>query len=80
MTLRQKLLTAAGAQTPPEPPLLADYFDGVPALAKALGKTERSVWRWRAQGRGPPGTFIGGRLYFRKTAVKEWLLAREELP
>jgi predicted DNA-binding transcriptional regulator AlpA len=65
-------------QTRATSPLLDEYFDGVPALAKELKRAERTIWRWRALRTGPPATLIGGRLYFRKSAVKQWLLDSEE--
>jgi predicted DNA-binding transcriptional regulator AlpA len=64
--------------TDEKPPGILDEYVDVPALAKELGKAPRTIWRWRAQRKGPPGTWLGDRLFFRKEAVRQWLLQREE--
>jgi hypothetical protein len=46
-------------------------------LATELGVTERTLLRWRKTRTGPPVTAIGRTIYYRRQAIKEWLLARE---
>jgi hypothetical protein len=69
--------SSEAADNKPPAGLLDDYFD-IPAFAKELGKTTRTIWRWRAQRIGPAMTWIGGRLYVHKDTAKTWLRKREE--
>jgi Helix-turn-helix domain len=56
--------------------VLADYFtEG--ELAKQLRKDVRTLQRWRVQRKGPPPTLIGRDIYYRKSAVRDWLLSCE---
>ena len=41
-----------------ETKILGDYLDE-PALAKELGRSTRTIARWRAKRKGPAPTFIG---------------------
>ena len=53
-------------------PLLGDYLSP-PDLARELDCTERTLKRWQAIGYGPRPIKIGGRVFYRRAAVKEWL-------
>jgi hypothetical protein len=56
--------------------LLSDYYDEH-QLAEELDHDVRTLRGWRRYGKGPPFTRIGRRAFYRKSAVVEWLLARE---
>lgn len=48
--------------------------------AKEAGESQRT-WQRRRQNRtGPPYVKIGARVYYRKEAIREWLLASEVQP
>lgn len=53
------------------------YLASEKAAAK-VGVHPRTWWRWRYEKIAPPGTWIGGRLLWRETAIDEWLVRREE--
>ncbi len=56
--------------------LLDDYF--TPAeLGVELKKSERTIARWDRLRIGPPKTVIGKKPYYRREAVREWMLAQE---
>ena len=59
--------------------LLDDYLSKSDA-ARELGIDVRTLNRWWNERRGPPRTKIGARVYYRKTAVREWLAAQECAP
>jgi predicted site-specific integrase-resolvase len=56
--------------------LLADYLSET-ELARILGRTQRTLLRWRSIGKAPPYTRVGGRILYRIEAVRKWLEARE---
>jgi hypothetical protein len=41
-------------------------------LAARLGVNERTVWRWLADGIGPPSHWHGRRRFFQADAVETW--------
>jgi uncharacterized protein (DUF4415 family) len=47
-------------------------------LAALLCVTVRTLRRWHSLRTGPPRTVISRAIYYRKQAVLEWLLAKEE--
>ena len=47
------------------------------ALAKQLKITVRTLEYWAKAGTGPPRTKIGKRVFYRGTAVQEWLKEKE---
>ena len=47
-------------------------------VAKMLGVSERSVWRWSATGVLPPGVKIGSVVRWPRRAIEDWLAKREE--
>ncbi len=56
--------------------LLDDYL--TPAgLAVELKKSERTIARWDRLRIGPPKTVIGKKPYYRREAVRKWLLRQE---
>ena len=58
-------------------PILTDYLT-IKDLAAELGVTRRTLNRWNQLREGPPITMIGGRIFYRREAVREWLLSREQ--
>jgi predicted DNA-binding transcriptional regulator AlpA len=54
------------------PPLLRDFMSEL-ALASELGVSTKTIARWRKSGRGPRRTRIGKSVFYRRTAVTEWL-------
>lgn len=56
--------------------LLSDYLDEN-AAAAALHVCTKTLRRWRALGDGPPMTRLGRKVLFRRTAIAEWLAAKE---
>ena len=58
-------------------PILSDYLSEA-EVAKQLGKSTRTVARWRALRVGPPVTFIGREPHYRIDAVRQWLVGREQ--
>ena len=56
--------------------LLDDYF--TPAeLGVELKQSERTIARWDRLRIGPPKTMIGKKPYYRREAVRKWLLRQE---
>ena len=65
----ESVLKAAG--------LLEDYL--TPGeLAEELRKSERTIARWDRLATGPPKTMIGKKPYYRRDAVRQWLLRNEQ--
>ena len=56
-------------------PILKDYLRGDSELAHALGKSPRTVARWRALGDGPAVTKMGREVLYRIDDVERWLRA-----
>ena len=59
--------------------LLADYYTPDRA-AHAIGLTRRTLDAMYARREGPPRTKIGGRIYYRKKSLQQWLLEQEQHP
>lgn len=57
--------------------LLSDYLS-MTQLAAELGKSPRTLERWRAHGELPPHTLIGHTRVFRRSSVVAWLESREK--
>ena len=57
--------------------LLADYLTP-DQLAEELDKSPRTIARWDSLRIGPPKTMVGKRPLYRRDAVREWLLRREQ--
>ena len=57
-------------------PLLADYMTPE-QLAAELNKSPRTIDRWARLRIGPPRTVIGKKPYYRREAVREWMLSKE---
>jgi predicted DNA-binding transcriptional regulator AlpA len=46
-------------------------------LAINLGVSEDTLWRWDAKRTGPQSIKLGRKVYYRRSAVRSWLEARE---
>ena len=49
-----------------------------PVLAADLNRDVRTLQRWRAQRIGPPFIRLGNQVFYRREAVREWLLSLEQ--
>lgn len=47
-------------------------------LAAELETTRRTLDRWHARRIGPPRIQVGRKIYYRRDAVRDWLLANEQ--
>jgi hypothetical protein len=56
--------------------ILAEYFDP-PECATELGISALTLSRWRMQKKGPPVTYMGRTILYKKSSVKAWLAAQE---
>ena len=45
-------------------------------LAAEFDLSTRTLERWRAEGTGPPFVMVGGRVFYLRDDVLEWLAAR----
>ncbi len=64
----QRLMVAVDAATEPSAPLLA-----VADLARLLNVTEKTVRRWRDEGRLPNAIVVGGVVRWRPEDIDRWL-------
>jgi predicted site-specific integrase-resolvase len=53
-------------------PILSDYMEDQ-ELATDLGRSTRTLARWRRLGEGPPIVKVGRQVLYRREAVREWL-------
>ena len=58
-------------------PLLDDFLPE-DQTARELGRCPRTLKRWRNLREGPPFIRIGRQIFYRRDAVREWLVSREE--
>jgi hypothetical protein len=61
----------------PAQPLLKAFFSKE-ELAAELGRNPRTLDRWEILGTGPPRTYIGREVRYRRTSVQRWLAAQEQ--
>ena len=62
----------------PEPHahLLGEY-DNEAECAAGIKKSKRTLQRWRRLGMGPPVTFVGKTIMYRRASVTAWLIEQE---
>ena len=60
-------------------PILAEFMT-IEDLAAELGRNKRTLDRWDVLGMGPPRTFVGRKILYRRTSVQKWLAAQERPP
>ncbi len=58
---------------------MTDEWIGTEHLAQELGIPVRTIYAWRAAGKGPRAHRIGKHIRFRRSDVEEWL-ARQADP
>ncbi len=58
--------------------VLEDYFSEE-KVASDLGVTINTLRNYAAKRQGPPRTKVARRVYYRKDAMQQWLLAREQI-
>ena len=58
--------------------LLADVLTEDEA-ARELGRCPRTLKRWRDLREGPPFIRIGRQVLYRREAVRDWLVSREQV-
>lgn len=63
-------------QSGPDMDLLVDWISRHD-LAISLGVSEDTLWRWDAKRTGPQSIKLGRKVYYRRSAVRSWLEARE---
>jgi predicted DNA-binding transcriptional regulator AlpA len=70
---------APGTHQSTNQPAAATKFDLVIAarLSRELGISAVSLWRWRRLRGFPAGTRINRRVYFSRSAVREWLASQQ---
>ena len=57
--------------------MLDDFFTPQELCAE-IHVAEITLARWRLQRQGPPVTWLGRRVLYRKSSVREWLAAQEK--
>lgn len=60
-----------------EEPILSQFFTKE-ELAAELDRNGRTLDRWDVLGLGPPRTFVGRKVLYRRTSVQRWLAAQEK--
>ncbi len=58
-------------------PILSEFLT-TEELAAELRRNKRTLDRWEALGIGPPRTFIGRTILYRRASVQKWLAAQEQ--
>jgi hypothetical protein len=57
-------------------PILAEFLTRE-ELAAELRRNPRTLDRWNVLGMGPPRTFVGRKILYRRASVQKWLVAQE---
>lgn len=63
-----------------EPNQILDGYLSAKETAGQINKSERTLARWRDLGTGPAYTLVGQSPFYRISAVRDWLRAREVQP
>jgi hypothetical protein len=79
MSNAEKLLMMRAAVVIDPSSLLAEYWDRF-ETAKALGIDPHTLDRWRREGKGPPVTRFGNKIYYRISSVAAWVASHEKQP
>lgn len=56
---------------------VAGELYSVEDLARLLGVTKETVFRWNSGGTAPRRLMIGRRVYYRRSDVRDWINARQ---
>ena len=57
-------------------PILAEFLTR-DELASELRRSPRTLDRWDVLGMGPPRTFVGRKILYRRSSLLKWLAAQE---
>ena len=60
-------------------PILAEFLTKE-ELAAELRRNPRTLDRWDLLGMGPPRTFMGRKILYRRASIQKWLAAQERCP
>ena len=60
-------------------PILAEFLTRE-ELAAELELNPRTLDRWDVLRMGPPRTFVGRKVLYRRTSIQKWLAAQEQSP
>jgi hypothetical protein len=60
------------------PDKLLDEYLTEDELAEQIGRTLRTIRRWRALGEGPPWCRVGRQTFYRKQTVRAWFAGLEQ--
>ena len=55
---------------------LDEYYRGDDGLAAVLGRSQRTIQRWRALGEGPAYSRMGREIIYHRDDVRAWLKSR----
>jgi hypothetical protein len=58
-------------------PILSEYLTRE-ELASELRRNPRTLDRWEVLGMGPPRTFVGRQVFYRRSSLLKWLAAQEQ--
>lgn len=75
-----KMETQTVAASPAPVASLLDELISEEDFCVAAGISVRTARNWHAQRRGPRRTLVGRRIYYRRSAICEWLERCEEQP
>ena len=68
----------APPNAPPHEQFLGAYVTEA-ECAEELGISRRTLQRWHRLREGPARTYIGKKIRYRRAAVRDWLLAQEQV-
>jgi predicted DNA-binding transcriptional regulator AlpA len=54
-----------------------DTYLTEPEAAERIGRSSRTLFRWRMSRSGPPHIRLGGEIAYRESAIAEWLRSLE---
>lgn len=57
--------------------ILSEFFTKE-ELAAELQRNPRTLDRWEVLGMGPPRTYVGRKVLYRRASVQKWLAAQEQ--
>ncbi|PZX03777.1 helix-turn-helix transcriptional regulator [Celeribacter halophilus] len=68
--------TEISSPDPQDNSVLSEWIS-MAELAGELGVSKDTLGRWHTQRIGPPRAKIGGRIWYRRQSVREWLREKE---
>jgi hypothetical protein len=58
-------------------PILSEFLTRE-ELAAELRRNKRTLDRWAVLGMGPPRTYVGRKILYRRASVQKWLVGQEQ--